>query len=171
MGFCPFTLLNNKYLIYIMVASNKFLQNKNLFPVLLGSLLMVYLYLGTPVPANLILQNVSLIIAIVISILIFCCLCARVNIFVAIIFALVAFDVIKKSLKPNLNDVDKNIQYYNNNILSNTEIVLSDKLKNSNTLEQDMVSKMSTVSGNNPPGQTPRYQPLLADSAGSSQIE
>ena len=153
-----------------MVASKKLLQNNNVFPLLLGSLLMVYLYLGTPVPANLILQNVSLVIAVVISILIFCSLCAKVNVFVAIIFALVAFEVIKKSLKPNLNDVDKNIQYYNN-ILSNADVVLSDKLKNVNTLEQEMVSKMVPVSGNNPPGQSPRYQPLLADSAGSSQLE
>ena len=152
-----------------MVLSKKILQNKNGFSLLLGISLMTYLYLGTPVPANIVLQNISLILSIVVAVLAFCYLCAKVNIFVAIIFALVAFEIIRKSLKPDLDNIDKDIQYYNN-IGSNPD-VLSDKLKTSNTLEQEIVANMASAPGNNPPGQPPRYQPLLADSAGSSQVE
>jgi hypothetical protein len=151
-----------------MVLSVKLLQNKNTHSLIFGVILLVYLYLGTPVPANIILHNSSLIVSIIVSLLLFIYLCSRVNIFLAIIFALVAIEVIRKSLKPDLKDLDKKIQYYNHH---DNEVVISDKLKKNNTLEQDMVSHMNSTIGNNFLGQSPRYQPLLADSVGSAQIE
>jgi len=145
------------------------LQHKNIFSLLFGLLLIIYLYLGTPVPANIMLNNIVLIIAIIISVVITIFLSSKVNIFVGIIFALVAFEVIRKSLTPNLSNIDKNIQYYNNST-SNADVVLSDKLKKTNTLEQEMVSNMESVVGNNI-GQSPRYQPILADTIGVSNLE
>lgn len=153
-----------------MAKSKNLLQNKNTLSLFLGAVLMVYLYLGTPVPAVIILQNVSLILAVIVAVVIFCSLFMNVNIFIAILFALVAFEVIRKSLKPNLSNIDKTIQYYNNTE-SNADVVISDKLKVLNTLEQNMVANMEAVSGNNHLSQTPTYQPLLAESAGSSQLE
>ena len=146
------------------------LSNKNMISLSMGSLLMVYLYLGTPVPANIILHNVSLALSVIFSIVMFFSLCSKINIFVAILFALVAFEVINKSLHPQLSNINKNIQYYNNTE-SNKNTILSDKLKSSDTLEQDMVSNMNTIIGNNHLNRVPTYQPLLADSAGSSQVE
>ena len=145
------------------------LQNKNIFSLLFGLLLIIYLYLGTPVPANIMLNNIVLIFAVLISAGIVIFLSSKVNIFVGIIFALVAFEVIRKSLTPNLDNIDKNIQYYNNST-SNADVVLSDKLKKSNTLEQEMVSNMESIVGNNI-GQSPRYQPILADTIGVSNLE
>ena len=152
-----------------MVLSAKLLQNKNTHSLILGIVFIIYLYLGTPVPANIILQNGSLIVSIIVSLLIFSYLCSKVNIFVAIIFGLIAIEVIRKSLKPNLNDIDKNIQYYNSE--PNQDVVISNKLKKNNTLEQEIVANMYSTIGNNFLGQSPRYQPLLADSVGSAQIE
>ena len=146
------------------------LQNKNIFSLLFGLLLIIYLYLGTPVPANIMLNNIVLMFAVLISVGIVIFLSSKVNIFVGIIFALVAFEVIRKSLTPNLDNIDKNIQYYNNNSTSNADVVLSDKLKKSNTLEQEMVSNMESIVSNNI-GQSPRYQPILADTVGVSNLE
>ncbi len=153
-----------------MVVVKKFLQNKNALPLLIGVLLLAYLYLDTPVPVNLVLDNISLVIAVLITVIIFSCLCIKVNIFVAIIFALVVCEIIRKSLKPNLNKINKNIKYYEKTN-SNSNVILSNKLKDSNTLEQEIVNRMVTVVRNDTPRQTPRYQPLLANSAGSSQVE
>ena len=153
-----------------MAISNKFLQ-KNMLPVLLGILLMMYLYLGTPLPTNLVLHNFTLVVAILVSVVLFGFLSTKVNLVVAIVFAIVAFEVIRKSLKPNLNNISKDVKYYETT-KSNTNVVISQKLKDSsNTLEQEMVDKMIIVTKQNTPGQSARYQPLIADSAGSSQIE
>lgn len=152
-----------------MVLSTKLLQNKNTISLLLGAVLIIYLYLGTPVPTNLIIQNFQVIISVVFFTIIFCCLYTNINIFVAIIFALVAFEVIRKSLKLNLNNLDKNIQYYNN--VLNKNIVISNKLKKHDTLEQDMVNKMKLIVGSNYLNTISRYQPVLANSVESSQIE
>jgi hypothetical protein len=152
-----------------MVLSTKLLQNKNNASLLLGAILIIYLYLGTPVPANLILQNFQLVISVVFFTVIFSCLYTKVNIFVAIIFALVAFEVIRKSLKPDLNNLDKNIQYYNN--IPNKNIVISNKLKNSDSLEQEMVNNMKSIVGFNYLNSIPKYKPVLSNSVKSSQIE
>jgi hypothetical protein len=153
-----------------MAISNKFLH-KNTLPILLSVLLMTYLYLGTPLPINLVLQDFTLIVAILVSIVLFGFLSTKVNLVVAIVFAIVSYEVIRKSLKPDLNNISKDVKYYENT-KSNSIVVISDKLKDtSSTLEQEMVDKMIIVTKQDTPGQTARYQPLVADSAGSSQIE
>ena len=153
-----------------MVGFNKLLQNKNGFPVLLGVLMLVYLYLGTPLPTNFVLDKVTLFLALFVAVILVCYLFNNVNIYVAIIFVIVAFEIINKSLTPNPSNINKDVRYYSNT-KSNTNVILSDKLKDSNTLEQEIVDKMVTITKQNTPGQSPRYQPLLADSAGSSKIE
>ena len=153
-----------------MALINSFLQKKNTQAILIGVLLIVYLYFDTPLPFHLVLQKLYLVIAIFVSLIVLTYLCIKVNIFVGIIFAIVAFEVIKKSLRQTPENLDRKVNFYSNTE-TNSNVVISENLKDSNTLEQEIVKNMASVVSNDPPGQTPRYQPLVADIAGSSQIE
>ena len=145
--------------------------NKNVLPVLLGVLLLVYLYLDTPLPFVLILKNLSLWVAILVSLVVVCYLFKKVNIFVAIIFAIVAFEVIKKSImSQDPNNLNKNMQYYNN-LKPSSNVVLSDRLKESNTLEQEMVENMVPSVEQEQVPVSARYQALLPDLAGTSPLD
>lgn len=63
-----------------------------------------------------------------------------------------------------------NINYYNN--LDNTsKAVISEKLKNSNTLEQEMVYNMMESTVSEHPRLSPRYHPLLPNVAGAAMVE
>ena len=66
--------------------------------------------------------------------------------------------------------LNKKINYYNN-FKPTSEVVISQKLKNSNTLEQDMVDNMMTATVSDHPRLTPRYQPLLPNAAGAALVE
>ena len=104
------------------------------------------------------------------SLAIVCYLCKTVNIYVAIVFALVAFEVIRKSVKPDLNNLNKKVQYYNN-LIPSSDVVISDRLKESNTLEQDIVENMVPVTNKEIVSASPRYQALLPDLAGASTVD
>lgn len=156
-----------------MSELNKLFKNKDVLPVLLGVLLLVYLYLDTPLPFVLILRNISLWVAIFVSLVGSCYLSKKVNLFVALIFAMVAFEVIRKSMDSrNPNNLNKDVQYYNNLKPSNSDIVISDRLKESDTLEQDMVENMMpSVDQQLATPVSARYQALLPDLGGASQLD
>ena len=83
------------------MSFSNFFQSKNFLSSLLGVLLLVYLYFDTPLPFLLILKSYSLVLASLISLVIFCYLMKKLNIFVAIIFAIVAYEIIKKIYNHN----------------------------------------------------------------------
>jgi hypothetical protein len=72
--------------------------------------------------------------------------------------------------KPNFNTLNKDVQYYDN-LKPTTDLVISDKLKDPNTLEQEMVNNMVAITKSDYPRYTPRYQPVLSNSLGSTDIE
>ena len=118
------------------------------------------------------MRHVILLLAIVVIIFIFYQLLNNVNVFVALLFALVAFEIVRKSMKPDEYYIDKNITYYDN-MSSTSEKIISPKLTNYEvTLEQEMVNLMNDVSvANNHPRTSPRYQPIMSNLAGSSQLD
>ena len=72
-----------------------------------------------------------------------------------------------KSSPSNLNN---SVRHYNN-LKPTTKKAISKNIKEENTLEQDMVNKMIATSKLNHPQVTPRYHPLLPNSAGSSLVD
>ena len=52
-----------------------------------------------------------------------------------------------------------------------TDNVISERLKDPNTLEQEMVDNMYETTSSEHPRLTPRYQPLLPNMAGASLVE
>ena len=124
-----------------MVQSNKILLKNDKLTMLIGLALVVYLYLDTPVPSQLMLNNYYLFIVILISGYGFYYLVNNVNMFVGLLFALVSFQIIRKSLTPELKNIDKKLLYYDD-MKSTADRVISSKLKKSNTLEQEMVNLM-----------------------------
>tara|TARA_B100001093_G_C26770257_1_gene989810 strand:+ start:1008 stop:1469 length:462 start_codon:yes stop_codon:yes gene_type:complete len=153
------------------MSFSNFFQGKNLIASILGVLLLVYLYFDTPLPFLIILKSYSLFLVSLLSLVIFCYLMKNLNIFVAIIFAIVAFEVIKKStIIGDLNNVSKELQYYDNS-KSFSNIVISERLKDSDTLEQEIVKNMVPISQPHFIPESPRYQALLPDLAGTSQVD
>lgn len=144
----------------------------NIFSVMISIILLIYLYLDTPVPARLILNNYFLLLAIVVILFIFYYLFNKVNIFVALLFALVAFEIVRKSMKPDQYYINKNITFYDN-LSPTSDKIISQKLTNQDiTLEQEMVTLMNQVNvANDYPRSSPRYQPIVANLAGSAQLD
>ena len=73
-----------------------------------------------------------------------------------------------KNQSSNNNIIDKNINYYDNNI--HIDKVLSDRLTKSGTLEEEQVNSMKAnyykISNND----SARYQPILPSLQGTSSI-
>jgi len=151
---------------------NKLNFKNHTLAVVIAIALLMYLYLDTPVPAKLMLNKNLVVVAALL--ILFCSyhLMKKTNILVAILFALVGLDVIRKSLIPDLNDISKKITYYDNLEPVAAADVISDKLKNSNTLEQDIVQNMNLASmSEDRPQSSARYQPILPDLIGASNLE
>ena len=55
-----------------MTLSYNFLQNKNIASIMLGILLIGYLYLDTPIPFNIVLEKMSLLVTILLVIFVTC---------------------------------------------------------------------------------------------------
>lgn len=144
--------------------------NNNILGFILAILLLIYLYLDTPLPFVFVLNNLYLMITIIISIIIFLYLCVYFNIFLAIIFALVVFEIIRKSLEPNLQNIDKSLHYYNTLNVQSSEVI-SEKLKTNNTLEEEMILNVKSKKNNSPLLDSPRYQALLPNLEGTSNLE
>lgn len=87
-----------------------------------------------------------------------------------VLAALLGYFLIMEYTKPDLHNLNKTVNYYNNSIPM-SETVISEKLKDPNTLEQEMINNMVTTTKTNHPQLTPRYHPLLPNSAGSSLVE
>ena len=155
---------------YIMNVLKNLNLKKNQSQIIVGLMMLVYLYLDTPVPAKLMLNNYLLFLAVFIVGIVGYHLVNHVSIYIAILFIIIAFEVVRKSAEPNLHKIDKKITYYDN-MTSTSEKVISDKLKEDDNLEQDMVTLMKIPKVTNSiPRTSPRYQPIAPNLAGSSQL-
>ena len=153
-----------------MVQSNKILLKNDKLTMLIGLALVVYLYLDTPVPSQLMLNNYYLFIVILISGYGFYYLVNNVNMFVGLLFALVSFQIIRKSLTPELKNIDKKLLYYDD-MKSTADRVISSKLKKSNTLEQEMVNLMKqTEIEEDYPQISAKYKPVTSKIEGYSDL-
>ena len=70
---------------------------------------------------------------------------------------------------PNLHNINT-IQDYTNSIQGSNNVI-SERLKDPNTLEQEMIDNMYQTTSSEHPRLSPRYQPLLPNMAGASIIE
>lgn len=152
-----------------MSLSLNFLQNKENRSIAVAILLMGYLYLDTPVPFNILLERGSLVASILVVLYIMYLLSTNLNLYVAIIFAIVSYEVIRKCMKQDPKNLNKNVRFYDN-LTSNSDIVISEKLKESTTLEQEMVENMvPLVTPDSSP--TPRYQAVLSNVDGTAPVD
>ena len=78
--------------------------------------------------------------------------------------------IISQLLQPNLHTLNKNDIYYDN-LKSTSNIVISERLKDLNTLEEDMVNNMVGACKIDHPRYTPRFQPVLPNSAAACLVE
>ena len=69
----------------------------------------------------------------------------------------------------NNEKINKDIKYYDNNI--HIDKVLSDRLKKSGTLEEELVNGMKVNFYKTSNGESPRYQPILPSLEGTSNID
>ena len=69
----------------------------------------------------------------------------------------------------NNEKINKDIKYYHNNI--HIDKVLSDRLKKSGTLEEELVNGMKVNFYKTSNGESPRYQPILPSLEGTSNID
>jgi len=145
-------------------------KNKDIYPVSIGILLLGYLYLETPLPFNMVLQNSSLAVSILIALLIVYYLYLNVNVYVAIIFIIVAYEIIRKSMKQDPKYLNKDVNFYNK-FNSNTNNVISNKLKDSDTLEQEIVNTMVPTINHNTSTPTPKYQSVLTNINGTAPVD
>ena len=98
------------------------------------------------------------------------------NIVLCVLFFLIIAYIIFDSLTVSNNNFnskkvnfDKNVVYYSNN--SNTNKVLSDRFKQSITLEQEQVDSMKLkFNTNNLLSNSPTYQPTLTSVEGTTNI-
>ena len=98
------------------------------------------------------------------------------NIVLCVLFFLIIAYIIFDSLTVSNNNFnskkvnfDKNVVYYSNN--SNTNKVLSDRFKQSITLEQEQVDSMKLkFNTNNSFSNSPTYQPTLTSVEGTTNI-
>ena len=87
-----------------------------------------------------------------------------------VLVILLGFCLITEYKKPTPIIINKPIKSYSN-LKATPKNGISQKPKNTTTLEQDMVNKMITTSKMNHPKVTPSYHPLLPNSAGASLVD
>lgn len=87
-----------------------------------------------------------------------------------VLAAILVIYLVMEYTKPRLQKFDREATYYDGSELSSDDVI-SDKLKKSDTLEQDMVEKMVSSTQIDYPRSSPRYHPLLPNAAGSTLVE
>ena len=156
-----------------MNLNKKFSDNKNLFCVILGLLLVTYLYLETPVPINVILNDTLLGIVVLCSIILGYYLIAHVNVFIGIIFIIIAYEIIRK-INDNRNgngngnwDMSNKKQYHSS---TNSKSIIPPNLKQGVTLEENIVDSMNTINNHMIQQEEQNYKPVLPDLSSASDI-
>ena len=86
---------------YIMNVLKNLNLKKNQSQIIVGLMMLVYLYLDTPVPAKLMLNNNLLFLAVFIVGIVGYHLVNHVSIYIAVLFIIIAFEVVRKSAEPN----------------------------------------------------------------------
>ena len=89
-----------------------------------------------------------------------------------VLATLLGYCLIMEYSKPTLHNHNhnQNVRYYDS-VKPTSKVVISDKLQDPNTLEQEMVNTMKATTSTYQPQLTPRYRPLLPNSAGASLVD
>ena len=87
-----------------------------------------------------------------------------------VLAAILVICLVMEYTKPNLHNLNRDATYYDESELS-SDVVISNKLKRSDTLEQDVVDDMVSSTQMDYPRSSPRYHPLLPNAAGSTLVE
>ena len=94
------------------------------------------------------------------------------NIILCLLFFLIISYIIIETLtvsnKNNLVDIDKSVKYYNNDV--NTNKVLSDRFKQSTSLEQEQVASMNIHFHNKSFQKSSTFQPILTSIEGTTNL-
>ena len=150
-----------------MKFNQKFSDKKNLLYLILGLLLLVYLYLETPIPLNMILNDTLLTIVIIILIVVSYLLISKINIFVGLLFMIIAFEILRKLINNKTMPIDRLT-------VKTTETDLkingANGLKQDYTLEESIVTIMNNSKNNHQEMDDPEYQPKLPDLTSTSSI-
>ena len=144
-----------------------FSRNKNFLSVILGILLVGYLYLEVPIPLVHILGDISLFFVIIFFLIIISFLFDKVHIVIVIFLIIVMYEIIKKYKKGNKQTIKKNQNYYPK---TDPSQVISGNLKEKTTLEETVVENMVPVVKHAPPQPTPRYQGITSELHQASSI-
>jgi len=147
--------------------------NKNtLSSVVVGSIMLVYLYLDTPLPFTVVLGDFTFIILTIVTLIASCFIYQLTNIFVAVIYLVVLYELIKKVKLNNINIINNRNSpatknYYNK---ENPEVVISNNFDKSISLEEEMVNNILPSHSHSTLNRTDRVQPLLPDLSQSLEI-
>ena len=151
-----------------MASTNFLLQNKNLISIVVGILLLGYLYYSVLETKSLVINNVSLVLIVLVLLVLACFYFPKVNILVILVILIVVYLMVNGiNLKYDQN-VHKTTTYYNG--LSDPDAVISNKLKTPNTLEEELVEKMAPIVNQGPNYQSQRVQPCLPDLSQTSPV-
>ena len=150
-----------------MNLNKKFSENKNLLYVILGVLLVIYLYLETPVPINLILNDTLLMVVVICFIIVSYFLITKLNIFVGLLFIIIAFEILRK-ISFNQNGNFERLKTYTSE--SNLKSLGHSNLKKAYTLEEKIVNTMNNSNNNNGQMESAEYKPLLPDLSSTSTL-
>jgi len=150
-----------------MKFSQKFSDNKNLLYLILGLLLLVYLYLETPVPLNMIINDTLLTIISIVLIVVSYLLISKVNIFVGLLFIIIAFELLRKLIGNKPMPIDRlSVKTTETDLKING----ANGLKKEYTLEESIVTTMNNSKNNHQEMDDPEYQPQLPDLTSTSDI-
>ena len=154
-----------------MNLNKSFSDNKNLFCVILGLLLITYLYLETPVPINVILNDTLLGLVVLCLIIIAYYLIAHVNVFVGIIFIIIAYEIVRKvnnnRIEDGSLDMSNKKKYHSS---TNVKSIISPNLKSDVTLEENIVNSMESHNNQIVNLDDSNYKPILPDLSSTSDL-
>ena len=143
-----------------------FSRNKNLLSVILGIILIGYLYLEVPIPLVHIFNDTTLFIIILLFFIFLAFIFNKVHIIVILLAIIVLYEIIKKYKTNSKEESKKTVFSQKKNTGKEISTMLNDKV----TLEETIVQNMVPIVKHAPPHPTPRYQGITGDLSQTSPI-
>jgi len=139
--------------------------NKNtLVSVAVGSIMLLYLYIDTPLPFTVVFGDLTFILLTVVSLVASCFIYQSTNIFVTIIYLVVLYELMKKvklqkykNLIDNRNPSAAKNYYYK----EDPNVIVSNRFDKSLSLEEEMVNNIVPKKLFTTLNRTDKVQPVL----------
>jgi hypothetical protein len=133
--------------------------------------MLLYLFLDTPLPFEIILGDMSFVIITMLSLVLSCFIYKSTNVFVTIIYLVVLYEVLQKirlQKYKTLSNNDKPApkQYY---FKDNPNVILTNKFDKTLSLEEEMVYKIPNKV-KSPIMTSSKYKPVLLTSDNAADI-